>query len=263
MDNTAPIKAQIEAHLKAEIEAVKKENGQIKLEFTTLANTQLNDTKWTDFVSKVNAASSKIDQVTQSLEAYKKSKAPISEDPNANFFEEYAKLYERIKTALMEGDKLKSDLNSNYDNLVEAIKGDDLNIPIYSFIEAIKSNSLNSKAKKIKAFEGNDTEINYRLLTAVLTNLNPDIIKQVGLPEQIASLDQLLGKVVEMLNTSNSDLSKRISESYNQSVSSQGGGSFSSSMSKKNRKSHKSYHPGIGKTKKHHHGHHNKISFVH
>ena len=37
----------------------------------------------------------------------------------------------------------------------------------------------------------------------------------------------------------------------------------SSSKSKKNRKSHKSYHPDIGKTKKHHHRHHKKISFVH
>jgi hypothetical protein len=37
----------------------------------------------------------------------------------------------------------------------------------------------------------------------------------------------------------------------------------SSSKSKKNRKSHKSYHPDIGKTKKHHHSHHKKISFVH
>ena len=37
----------------------------------------------------------------------------------------------------------------------------------------------------------------------------------------------------------------------------------SSSKSKKNRKSHKSYHPDIGKTKKHHHRRHKKISFVH
>ena len=37
----------------------------------------------------------------------------------------------------------------------------------------------------------------------------------------------------------------------------------SSSTSKKNRKSHKSYHPDIGKTKKHHRRRHKKISFVH
>jgi len=40
-----------------------------------------------------------------------------------------------------------------------------------------------------------------------------------------------------------------------------GGGS--SSTSKKNRKSHKSYHPDIGKTRKHHHSRHKKVSFVH
>jgi hypothetical protein len=39
----------------------------------------------------------------------------------------------------------------------------------------------------------------------------------------------------------------------------------SSSSSKKNRKSHKSYHPGIGKTRKHHHSHSEpkRVSFVH
>uniref|UniRef100_A0A6C0EY89 Uncharacterized protein n=1 Tax=viral metagenome TaxID=1070528 RepID=A0A6C0EY89_9ZZZZ len=37
----------------------------------------------------------------------------------------------------------------------------------------------------------------------------------------------------------------------------------SSSTSKKNRKSHKSYHPDIGKTRKHHHSRHKKVSFVH
>uniref|UniRef100_A0A6C0EY18 Uncharacterized protein n=1 Tax=viral metagenome TaxID=1070528 RepID=A0A6C0EY18_9ZZZZ len=38
----------------------------------------------------------------------------------------------------------------------------------------------------------------------------------------------------------------------------------SSSSSKKNRKSHKSYHPGIGKTRKHHsHAEPKRVSFVH
>jgi hypothetical protein len=37
-----------------------------------------------------------------------------------------------------------------------------------------------------------------------------------------------------------------------------------SSASKKNRKSHKSYHPGIGKTRKHHsHSEPKRVSFVH
>jgi hypothetical protein len=38
-----------------------------------------------------------------------------------------------------------------------------------------------------------------------------------------------------------------------------------SSSSKKNRKSYKSYHPGIGKTRKHHHSHAEpkRVSFVH
>jgi hypothetical protein len=41
-------------------------------------------------------------------------------------------------------------------------------------------------------------------------------------------------------------------------------GGRSSSSSKKNRKSHKSYHPGIGKTRKHHsHSEPKRISFVH
>ncbi len=171
--------------LKAQIQAVTKENDDIKSDFKYLVfkDTQLSDNAWKAFVSKVDTASNKIDQVTQSLEVYKQSKAPISvaakEDPNSKISSEiltdYTNLYERIKSALMDGDKLKSDLTSNYDNVLKGIQGDDNNTPTYSFIEAIKSNSLNSKAKIIQSFEGGvDADINYYLLKAVLTNLVPD-----------------------------------------------------------------------------------------
>jgi hypothetical protein len=267
--------------LKAQIQAVTKENDDIKSDFKYLVfkDTQLSDNAWKAFVSKVDTASNKIDQVTQSLEVYKQSKAPISvaakEDPNSKISSEiltdYTNLYERIKSALMDGDKLKSDLTSNYDNVLKGIQGDDNNTPTYSFIEAIKSNSLNSKAKIIQSFEGGvDADINYYLLKAVLTNLVPDAINQLvssdSSIETVNSLNQLLGILVKMLNKPSSDLFTRISSSYHDNVKPPKdiqGGSFSSSMSKKNRKSHKSYHPGIGKTKKHHHSHHKKISFVH
>ena len=42
------------------------------------------------------------------------------------------------------------------------------------------------------------------------------------------------------------------------------GGGSSKSKSKKKRKSYKSYHPEIGKTRKHHsHDDHKRVSFVH
>ena len=138
------------------------------------------------------------------------------------------------------------------------------------FIEAIKSNSLNSRAKEIIYFEGihfegNDSEINYQLLTSVLKFLELEHIKNAGL-RNLSSLDQLLGILVELLNKHNDYFSKQISSDYEALfafAAPRDGGSSSSSVSKKSRKSHKSYHPGIGKTKKHHHSHHKKISFVH
>jgi hypothetical protein len=163
----------------------------------------------------------------------------------------------------MDNGNLKPELTSNYDNLLKDIKGDNPNSSIYIFIEAIKSNSLNSRAKEITNFEGNDYEINYQLLKSVLKFLDLEYIKKVGLHD-LSSLDKLLDKLVELLNNHTSYFSQQISGKYKDYFAApQSGGSSSSSVSKKNRKSHKYYHPGIGKTKKHHHGHHKKISFVH
>jgi hypothetical protein len=263
MTNIAPLKAQIEA--------VTKENGDIKLEFTTLAITPLTDSKWTAFASKVEAASSKIDEVIKLLEEYnssKKSSEAVIEDPDAKIYQEYTDLYNRITAALMNDGSLKTDLTSKYDDLLKDIKGDDPKSGIYIFIEAIKSNSLNSRAKEIKNFEGknfegNGSDINYQLLTSVLKFLDLETIKNAGLRD-FSSLDQLLDKLVKLLNDHTSYFSKQISGKYIAFFAApQGGGSSSTSKSKKNRKSHKYYHPGIGKTKKHHHSHHKKISFVH
>jgi hypothetical protein len=265
MDDLAPLKAQIEA--------VTKENGDIKLEFTTLAITPLTDSKWTAFASKVEAASSKIDEVIKLLEKYnssKKSSEAVIEDPDAKIYQEYTDLYNRITKALMNDGGLKQDLTSKYDELLKEIKGDDPNSSTYIFIQAIKSNSLNSRAKEIKNFEGknfegNGSDINYQLLTSLLKFLDLKTIKNAGL-RNLSSLDELLDQLVKLLNNHKSYFSEQISGKYMALFAApqpQGGGSSSSSVSKKNRKSHKYYHPGIGKTKKHHHSHHKKISFVH
>jgi cell fate (sporulation/competence/biofilm development) regulator YlbF (YheA/YmcA/DUF963 family) len=261
MDDLAP--------LKAKIEAVKKDNGEIKTEFEQFAQQDISpdDSKWAVFASKVDAAYTKLNAAIKSLEEYNSLKAStskaVTEDPDAKIFEEYTNLYNRITTALMNDGHLKPELTSNYDDLLTGIKGDNLNSSIYIFIEAIKSNSLNSRAKEIKNFEGNGSDINYQLLKSVLKILDLKNIKKVGL-RNLSSLDQLLDKLVEMLNDHKSYFSQQISGKYTDSFAApQDGGSSSSSKSKKKRKSHKSYHPDIGKTKKHHHRHHKKISFVH
>ena len=59
------------------------------------------------------------------------------------------------------------------------------------------------------------------------------------------------------------DIIDKLNEREQASLSSSDQLGGSSSTSKKNRKSHKSYHPDIGKTRKHHHSRHKKVSFVH
>ena len=268
---------------KEQIEEVKTENVKIKSEFTDLVSkdTPLSHEAWTAFVSNVNAASSKIDQVTQSLEAYKKSKksseAP-KEDPNAKIFEEYAKLYNSIKDSLIgENGNTKSDVaTSNFEKLIFTTdfiarypNSNEESNPINNFILAIKNYSFNKNAKSINPHltisPESESQLNHQLLKAVLDALEPKTIKEL-LPVTGTSYDtndNLINAITALFNSGDSKLKPKILEIYTKLLSSQGGGSFSSSMSKKNRKSHKSYHPGIGKTKKHHHGHHKKISFVH
>jgi len=281
MTDQGGLTAQMEA-VKAQIEAVTKENGDIKLEFTTLAITPLTDSKWTAFASKVEAASSKIDEVIKLLEEYNLLKASTSkavkEDPNAIIFKEYAELYTMIKGSLTEQDgSIKIDLDaSNFEklifteNFIRQNQGSNVEgNPINNFILAIKNYSLNSNANTIRP---NDAitqdkypELNHQLLRAVLDALDLTSIKGL-LPDMDTSYDtmgNLIEAITALFKNKEGKLQPKILELYNKFASSQGGGSSSSSVSKKNRKSHKYYHPDIGKTKKHHHGHHKKISFVH
>jgi len=255
----------------------------IKLRHTTLtekfeklrsATSKTSDTDWNEFVSKVDTASSEIKKVIKLLDASQspqQSAAPKAgnEDSNNVVFDEYSKFYNDIRAALMESDgKIKSNVDKGYDALLQSIIPENEDPQKKLFAEAIKNKSLNESAITIKEFTGGENaDINYNLLKVVLAQLSPDNIKETvkheNLQDESLTLNKLLAEIIESLNTSTSELWKKISEEYTKNAPQAGGGSSSSlSTSKKNRKSHKSYHTSIGKTKKHHRGNHNKISFV-
>ena len=171
---------------------------------------------------------------------------------------------------------------------------------VNKFLAFIKSNSLKSEADKPDAASPpharspSNTIIDPKLYLSVIAALAyndilPIIQKYLETDKQAAALLQPLSpatpatpqnlpiptleRFIEQINAiflnnsgSNDEkygLTALIAKKYS-SQEGGGGTSSSSAKSKKNRKSHKSYHPGIGKTRKHHsHSEPKRISFVH
>ena len=121
-----------------------------------------------------------------------------------------------------------------------------------------------------------DKNMNRAKLQTALTNLSLDnigyIIEELSKQKPNYSFENIIDKLNEQLFNSRSQHVIKIDPYMHDNLGVMRPPSItdprdtvggSSSKSKKSRKSYKSYHPGIGKTKKHHHGHHKKISFVH
>ena len=127
----------------------------------------------------------------------------------------------------------------------------------------------------MKGKEGKDKDMNGAKLQTALTNLSldniNDIIQELEKQNSNYSFENIIDKLNEELLNSKSRLVNEIdpfmhdTQGMRRGLNLDSGFVFggSSSKSKKNRKSHKSYHPDIGKTKKHHHSHHKKVSFIH
>jgi len=120
-----------------------------------------------------------------------------------------------------------------------------------------------------------DKNMNMVKLVRALPNLSLDkivyIIEELSKQKPNYSFVDIIDKLNEQLfnnksrlaieiNPSSQDIQRVRTDARLYSGFDDGG---SSSTSKKNRKSHKSYHPDIGKTRKHHHTRHKKVSFVH
>jgi hypothetical protein len=123
-----------------------------------------------------------------------------------------------------------------------------------------------------------DKNMNMVKLVRALPNLSLDkigyIIEELSKQKPNYSFVDIIDKLNEQLFNNKSQLAIEINPSSQDTpgvsrvatLNPQNKGEWfggSSSTSKKNRKSHKSYHPDIGKTRKHHHTRHKKVSFVH
>jgi hypothetical protein len=264
--------------LLAKIKEVTQGHVTITSEFTTLQAATTPD--WPAFGLKVDTASVKLKEAVALLATYKGSIGKTGAGDNtANdaVFEDYERLYTAITKALVDGGKIKVEVEtSNFESLIftqefinsYADSNSETN-PIYSFIMAIKDSSFNSSANKIQHIENLSTEeeskLNHALLKAVLDALATESVKgylsNTTPPNELAAL---LTTLTPMFTDTNSSLRTEINKKYLTVAPSEHGGGSSSSSSKKNRKSHKSYHPDIGKTRKHHYNaDHKRVSFVH
>ena len=270
-------------NLKVKIKAVMTKHRILSVEFYNLkaATSKTPGTDWIEFDKNVDMASGELKEAIALLGQQKVSEkspvAPSKEDANKEVFENYAKLYAAIINPLIADNNLKPDIGpTNYEELILTAnflemypESDKSGTSINNFILAIKNYSLNSNAMKIKMFTDDfPNNLNHQLLKAVLDALEPTGIKTLLLATGTSydTLDNLINAITAMFTiSSENSLQAKIKELYMKATvaSASGGSSSTLSTSKKNRKSHKYYHPGIGKTRKHHRCNHNKNSFVH
>lgn len=265
-------------NLLQKIAAVDKEHDKITAKLVTLkdAGTTTDAAAWAEFGKEVDMASVNLKKAMELLFAYKGPTVTPGADDDV--FGKYEQLYKAITGALVgEDGMIKQEVKTdNFEILIftEQFLGsypgsNDESSPINLFIMAIKSYSYNSNANnintKLNIAKELDSNLNHELLKAVLDALAPAIIKDYLIRQPPKSLDDLLKTLTSDLSTTDetNSLTSKIKALFT-ATKSQGGGGSSSSYSKKNRKSHKSYHPCIGKTRKHHsHSEPKRVSFVH
>lgn len=265
-------------NLLQKIAAVDKEHDKITAKLVTLkdAGTTTDAAAWAEFGKEVDMASVNLKKAMELLFAYKGPTVTPGADDDV--FGKYEQLYKAITGALVgEDGMIKQEVKTdNFEILIftEQFLGsypgsNDESSPINLFIMAIKAYSYNSNANnintKLNIAKELDSNLNHELLKAVLDALAPAIIKDYLIRQPPKSLDDLLKTLTSDLSTTDetNSLTSKIKALFT-ATKSQGGGGSSSSYSKKNRKSHKSYHPCIGKTRKHHsHSEPKRVSFVH
>ena len=171
---------------------------------------------------------------------------------------------------------MEGKINTAIETLNEHRKFNDISIETFITMETGSLNLFFALLFIICMKGEGDKNMNEFKLERALTNLSLDKINDIiqALREKNASYSfvDIIDTLNKTLFDNNSRLAIEIDPSRHENpyvrraaklsanFDAVGG---SSSKSKKNRKSHKSYHPDIGKTKKHHHSHHKKISFVH
>lgn len=262
------------------IDEVDKEHASITAKLAALKSSPT-PPDWAAFVTDVTAASTNLKSAVTLLKKYKPQTATeenVGDESTDDTLTEYEKLYNKIKTALVSGDIINEKVdNNNFESLIFTPEfkkqypdsQSSQSSPINTFIMAIKTYSSNANAKELKTGiqiqTGEEDNLNHELLKAVLDALAPADVKNYLSRYTPTSLNDLLEKLTQYLSKTGeiNSLTSKITELFNV-IKSQGGGGSSSSYSKKNRKSHKSYHPGIGKTRKHHsHSEPKRVSFVH
>ena len=261
------------------IAAVDEEHASITAKLAAL-KTSTTPPDWAKFGTELTAASTNLNLAVELLKKYKPQtviEKDVSDKSTDDTLTEYGKLYTEITKALVSIDKINANVdNSNFESLIFTTEfkskypeSDSQSSPINTFIMAIKSYSSNTNAKNLKTEiqiqTGEEDNLNHELLKAVLDALAPADVKNYLSRYTPTSLNDLLEKLTQYLSKTGeiNSLTSKITELFNV-IKSQGGGGSSSSYSKKNRKSHKSYHPGIGKTRKHHsHSEPKRVSFVH
>jgi hypothetical protein len=220
-----------EQTLKEQVEPIVTTYVDLQRDLNALRNasTPSSDADWTAFGAKVDAASSALKTVATAVAQYK-STPPTNADQTQNAEEIAKKL-----TALREEVEKKPSQE------------------LYQQISHLKALS-----KEIAKRAINDTP-------ATPEQLQRD---QDQLAREAAQHNDESRRMNEDAEFAKQDASAEAAAAAAAAAAArnkkdQGGGS--SSYSKKNRKSHKSDHPGIGKTRKHHHSHSEpkRVSFVH
>ena len=190
------------------------------------ASTPTSDADWTAFGAKVDAANSALKTVATAVAQYK-STAPIAE------------------VTATDDPKTKEDIARKLSELTQEVD------------------------RMMKAGENPPTELSEEIsrLRRLATEITTKELSEVPVDPEQEKRDQ--DEVERNRKQQEADAAaaaaaaeaaaqQQAADLYNKN---KGGGS---SASKKNRKSHKSYHPGIGKTRKHHsHSEPKRVSFVH
>lgn len=266
--------------MKQHIAQVKTNHTNVEQAYKKLTATSTGAVR-TTFDALLTKAVTELTTAQQLLDAYKKAAAaaavsplsPTAEDKKIpdSVMKEYTVFYNAIISALFESVERKEFVGGldkdTWADKIKSLTNSGQRSPKPPFLAAIKSRSLNSRA--IPSISDNPDDINHNLMKAVFIILEPSrLMTEIGNiasfnPLELTSLDTLLTLLTRMLGEG-TDISRAINTEYTKVVAPSSGGS-SSSTSKKNRKSYKSYHPGIGKTRKHYNSHDEpkRVSFIH